>query len=74
MIIYKWRDEVANDIPYPMASGHFTLVVALKYYTTRKICARIICLTSTREVTMLHNVNISHLRSSTHHTARTTRN
>ena len=33
-------------------SGYFTPVVALKYYTTRKISARIICRASRKEVTI----------------------
>ena len=46
MITYNCRDAVANDIPYLMASGHFTLVVALKHSTTCKIRARVICLSA----------------------------
>ena len=33
-------------------SGHFTPVVALKYYATRKISARIICRASGKEITI----------------------
>ena len=40
MITYKCRDAVAINIHYPIARVHFTLAVALKYYTTRKnMCA-----------------------------------
>ena len=45
-------------------SGDFTPVVALKYYATRKISARIICRASRKEVTryVIQNVQLTVLR------------
>ena len=49
-------------------SGHFTPVVALKYYATRKISARIICRASGKEITKkaytIKNVQLTVYRKS----------